>query len=120
MNGDGGGGESKADPKELFLYSPLKVVIFVAMMCGMLVLMYFFYNVMGKLELLNFYLTPSGTNNCQHEPSHAITMFACASAGISNAFSYYLFLFFQYYSNKISTETFKRDGSPSPRKCEGF
>uniref|UniRef100_A0AAQ4R7H6 PA domain-containing protein n=1 Tax=Gasterosteus aculeatus aculeatus TaxID=481459 RepID=A0AAQ4R7H6_GASAC len=38
--------ESKADPKELFLYSPLKVVIFVAMMCGMLVLMYFFYNVM--------------------------------------------------------------------------
>nr|XP_040051553.1 signal peptide peptidase-like 2A isoform X1 [Gasterosteus aculeatus aculeatus] len=46
MNGDGGGGESKADPKELFLYSPLKVVIFVAMMCGMLVLMYFFYNVM--------------------------------------------------------------------------
>ncbi|XP_054472612.1 signal peptide peptidase-like 2A isoform X1 [Anoplopoma fimbria] len=42
----GGGGESKADSGDIFLYSPLKVVIFVAMMCGMLVLMYFFYNVL--------------------------------------------------------------------------
>lgn len=43
----GGGGESKADSGELSLYSPLKVVIFVALMCGMLVLMYFFYKVLG-------------------------------------------------------------------------
>ncbi|XP_078101524.1 signal peptide peptidase-like 2A isoform X3 [Sander vitreus] len=42
----GGGGESKADSGELSLYSPLKVVFFVALMCGMLVLMYFFYNVL--------------------------------------------------------------------------
>lgn len=51
LNGgaDGGeGGGNKADSGELFLYSPLKVVIFVAMMCGMLVLMYFFYNVLGE------------------------------------------------------------------------
>ena len=46
--GGGGGGENKADSGELFLYSPLKVVIFVAMMCGMLVLMYYFYNILGE------------------------------------------------------------------------
>lgn len=46
-SGGGGGGESKADSGELSLYSPLKVVIFVALMCGMLVLMYFFYKVLG-------------------------------------------------------------------------
>lgn len=44
----GGGGENKAESGELSLYSPLKVVIFVAFMCGMLVLMYFFYNVLGE------------------------------------------------------------------------
>ncbi|CAG5852997.1 unnamed protein product [Menidia menidia] len=43
---EGGGGESKADSGELSLYSPLKVFIFVAMMCGMLVLMYYFYNIL--------------------------------------------------------------------------
>lgn len=51
MSGDvagGGGGEGKAESGELFLYSPLKVVFFVAMMSGMLVLMYFFYNILGE------------------------------------------------------------------------
>lgn len=48
--GGGGGGENKADSGELSLYSPLKVVAFVAMMCGMLVLMYFFYNVLGECD----------------------------------------------------------------------
>uniref|UniRef100_A0A3B4TI37 Signal peptide peptidase like 2A n=1 Tax=Seriola dumerili TaxID=41447 RepID=A0A3B4TI37_SERDU len=52
----GGGGESKADSGELFLYSPLKVVIFVAMMCGMLVLMYFFYNVLVYVIIAIFCL----------------------------------------------------------------
>ncbi|XP_056237708.1 signal peptide peptidase-like 2A isoform X2 [Seriola aureovittata] len=51
-----GGGESKADSGELFLYSPLKVVIFVAMMCGMLVLMYFFYNVLVYVIIAIFCL----------------------------------------------------------------
>lgn len=45
-----GSGENKGDGGDLFLYSPLKVVIFVAMMCGMLVLMYFFYSVLGEWE----------------------------------------------------------------------
>lgn len=43
-----GGGESKEENGELALYSPLKVIFFVALMCGMLVLMYFFYNILGE------------------------------------------------------------------------
>lgn len=42
------GADGKADSGEVFLYSPLKVFIFVALMCGMLVLMYFFYHVLGE------------------------------------------------------------------------
>ncbi|KAM9366343.1 signal peptide peptidase-like 2A isoform 2-T2 [Symphorus nematophorus] len=52
----GGGGESKADSGELFLYSPLKVVFFVALMCGMLVLMYYFYNVLVYVIIAIFCL----------------------------------------------------------------
>lgn len=44
------GGENKADSGELFLYSPLKVVFFVALMCVMLVLMYYFYNYLGEWD----------------------------------------------------------------------
>ncbi|GAA6217724.1 signal peptide peptidase-like 2A isoform X1 [Lates japonicus] len=54
--GGGGGGEHKADSGELSLYSPLKVVIFVAMMCGMLVLMYYFYNVLVYIIIAIFCL----------------------------------------------------------------
>ncbi|XP_062244303.1 signal peptide peptidase-like 2A isoform X2 [Platichthys flesus] len=51
-----GGEDSKADSGELSLYSPLKVVFFVAMMCGMLVLMYFFYNVLVYIIIAIFCL----------------------------------------------------------------
>ena len=44
----GGGDEDKADSGDLSLYSPVKVVIFVALMCVMLVLMYFFYKWLGE------------------------------------------------------------------------
>ncbi|XP_044058552.1 signal peptide peptidase-like 2A isoform X4 [Siniperca chuatsi] len=54
--GVGGGGENKADSGELFLYSPLKVVFFVALMCGMLVLMYFFYSVLVYVIIAIFCL----------------------------------------------------------------
>ncbi|KAM3876924.1 signal peptide peptidase-like 2A [Diretmus argenteus] len=50
----GGKGENKADSGDLSLYSPLKVVIFVALMCGMLVLMYFFYNVLVYIIIAIF------------------------------------------------------------------
>ncbi|XP_029284446.1 signal peptide peptidase-like 2A isoform X2 [Cottoperca gobio] len=57
LNGvSGGGGDGKADSGELFLYSPLKVVFFVALMCGMLVLMYFFYNVLVYAIIVIFCL----------------------------------------------------------------
>ncbi|XP_045888764.1 signal peptide peptidase-like 2A isoform X2 [Micropterus dolomieu] len=52
----GGGGENKVDSGELFLYSPLKVVFFVALMCGMLVLMYYFYNVLVYVIIAIFCL----------------------------------------------------------------
>ncbi|XP_041644875.1 signal peptide peptidase-like 2A isoform X2 [Cheilinus undulatus] len=51
-----GGEESKADSGELFLYSPFKVVVFVALMCGMLVLMYFFYNILVYIIIAIFCL----------------------------------------------------------------
>ncbi|XP_041797746.1 signal peptide peptidase-like 2A isoform X2 [Chelmon rostratus] len=51
-----GGGDSKVDSGELFLYSPLKVVFFVALMCGMLVLMYFFYNTLVYVIIAIFCL----------------------------------------------------------------
>uniref|UniRef100_A0A3Q3KXM8 Uncharacterized LOC113122441 n=1 Tax=Mastacembelus armatus TaxID=205130 RepID=A0A3Q3KXM8_9TELE len=51
-----GGGESKAESGELSLYSPLKVVIFVLLMCGMLVLMYFFYNILVYVIIAIFCL----------------------------------------------------------------
>ncbi|XP_074467494.1 signal peptide peptidase-like 2A isoform X2 [Sebastes fasciatus] len=59
LSGDvagGGGGEGKAESGELFLYSPLKVVFFVAMMSGMLVLMYFFYNILVYIIIAIFCL----------------------------------------------------------------
>ncbi|XP_060896410.1 signal peptide peptidase-like 2A isoform X1 [Labrus mixtus] len=52
----GGGEDNKSDSGELFLYSPLKVVFFVALMCGMLVLMYFFYSVLVYIIIAIFCL----------------------------------------------------------------
>ncbi|XP_029000997.1 signal peptide peptidase-like 2A isoform X2 [Betta splendens] len=52
----GGGKGSKEDSGELSLYSPLKVLIFVALMCGMLVLMYFFYNILVYIIIAIFCL----------------------------------------------------------------
>ncbi|KAM7406371.1 hypothetical protein PAMP_000750 [Pampus punctatissimus] len=52
----GGSGENKADSGELSLYSPLKVFIFVALMCGMLVLMYYFYNILVYIIIAIFCL----------------------------------------------------------------
>lgn len=56
INSVAGGGESKADSEQLLLYSPLKVVLFVGLMCAMLVLMYFFYNVFVYIIIVLFCL----------------------------------------------------------------
>lgn len=50
------GAEGKGDSGQLSLYSPIKVVIFVAMMCGMLVLMYFFYHILVYIIIAIFCL----------------------------------------------------------------
>lgn len=42
-------GEEKSDSGDLTLYSPLKVVLFVVLMCVMLVLMYFYFKYLGEL-----------------------------------------------------------------------
>ncbi|XP_074523285.1 signal peptide peptidase-like 2A isoform X2 [Halichoeres trimaculatus] len=52
----GGNDENKPDSGELFLYSPLKVIFFVALMCVMLVLMYFFYNILVYVIIAIFCL----------------------------------------------------------------
>ncbi|KAM4744519.1 signal peptide peptidase-like 2A isoform 2-T2 [Anableps anableps] len=50
----GGEGEHKADSSRVFLYSTLNVVIFVILMCGMLVLMYYFYNILVYIIIAIF------------------------------------------------------------------
>ncbi|XP_029903992.1 signal peptide peptidase-like 2A isoform X2 [Myripristis murdjan] len=52
--GGGGRAEGKADSGDISLYSPLKVVIFVALISGMLVLMYFFYNILVYIIIAIF------------------------------------------------------------------
>lgn len=48
--------DSKSDGGELSLYSPLKVGALVLVMCGMLVLMYFFYNILVYVVIVIFCL----------------------------------------------------------------
>ncbi|XP_076850049.1 signal peptide peptidase-like 2A isoform X2 [Brachyhypopomus gauderio] len=49
-------GEDRADSGDLSLYSPLKVLLFVVLMCGMLVLMYFFYKWLVYVVIVIFCL----------------------------------------------------------------
>uniref|UniRef100_A0A8D0CED0 Signal peptide peptidase like 2A n=1 Tax=Scleropages formosus TaxID=113540 RepID=A0A8D0CED0_SCLFO len=44
----------RTDSGDVSLYSPLKVVLFVALMCGMLVLMYFFYKILVYVIIVIF------------------------------------------------------------------
>lgn len=59
-----GSGESKADGRELFVYSPLKVVALVLVMCGMLVLMYFFFNILVYVIIVIFCLASANALFC--------------------------------------------------------
>ncbi|XP_077420472.1 signal peptide peptidase-like 2A isoform X2 [Vanacampus margaritifer] len=52
--GGGASGDNKADTGDISLYSPSKVLIFVALMCGMLFLMYYFYNILVYLIIAIF------------------------------------------------------------------
>ncbi|KAJ7994829.1 hypothetical protein DPEC_G00253520 [Dallia pectoralis] len=66
--GGGGGEEEKCDSGDMALYSPLKVVIFVGLMCLMLVLMYFFYRYLVYVIIAIFCL------------SSAAALFSCLDA----------------------------------------
>ncbi|ROL42173.1 Signal peptide peptidase-like 2A, partial [Anabarilius grahami] len=58
-------GDGRSDSGELSLYSPLKVLLFVAMMCVMLVLMYFFYKWLVYVIIVIFCLaSASALYNC--------------------------------------------------------
>ncbi|XP_043998015.1 signal peptide peptidase-like 2A [Gambusia affinis] len=60
----GGAEEHKADSSRV-LYSPLSIIIFVIVMCGMLVLMYFFYNVLVYIIIVIFcFATASALFSC--------------------------------------------------------
>lgn len=63
-----GGGEEKNDSGDLSLYSPLKVVIFVALMCLMLVLMYYFFKYLVYVIIAIFCL------------ASATALFSCVDA----------------------------------------
>ncbi|XP_077375942.1 signal peptide peptidase-like 2A isoform X2 [Festucalex cinctus] len=51
-----GGGETSGDKDggDISLYSPLKVLIFVALMCGMLILLYYFYYILVYIIIAIF------------------------------------------------------------------
>ncbi|KAI2647824.1 Signal peptide peptidase-like 2A [Labeo rohita] len=57
-------GEGQSDSNELSLYSPLKVLLFVAMMCVMLVLMYFFYRWLGESRCRTTFRKCGGAVSC--------------------------------------------------------
>ncbi|XP_050956652.1 signal peptide peptidase-like 2A isoform X2 [Labeo rohita] len=74
-------GEGQSDSNELSLYSPLKVLLFVAMMCVMLVLMYFFYRWLVYVIIVIFCLaSASALYNCLDS---LMTALGCSTLSVS-------------------------------------
>ncbi|KAK2894351.1 hypothetical protein QQF64_012835 [Cirrhinus molitorella] len=74
-------GEERSDGSELSLYSPLKVLLFVAMMCVMLVLMYFFYRWLVYVIIVIFCLaSASALYNCLDS---LMTAMGCGTLSVS-------------------------------------
>lgn len=73
--------EGRGDSSELSLYSPLKVLMFVAMMCVMLVLMYFFYRWLVYVIIVIFCLaSASALFNCLDS---LMTAVGCGTLSVS-------------------------------------
>ncbi|XP_067275301.1 signal peptide peptidase-like 2A isoform X2 [Pseudorasbora parva] len=73
--------EGRSDSSELSLYSPLKVLLFVAMMCVMLVLMYFFYKWLVYVIIVIFCLaSASALYNCLDS---LMTALGCGTLSVS-------------------------------------
>ncbi|XP_067246799.1 signal peptide peptidase-like 2A [Chanodichthys erythropterus] len=74
-------GDGRSDSGELSLYSPLKVLLFVAMMCVMLVLMYFFYKWLVYVIIVIFCLaSASALYNCLDS---LMTAVGCGTLSVS-------------------------------------
>lgn len=75
------GGEERADSGDLTLYSPLKVLLFVVLMCGMLVLMYFFYKWLVYVIIVIFCLaSATALYSCLDATMNAI---GCSKLSVS-------------------------------------
>uniref|UniRef100_A0A9J8D819 Signal peptide peptidase like 2A n=1 Tax=Cyprinus carpio carpio TaxID=630221 RepID=A0A9J8D819_CYPCA len=73
--------DGRSDGSELSLYSPLKVLLFVAMMCVMLVLMYFFYRWLVYVIIVIFCLaSASALYNCLDS---LMTALGCSTLSVS-------------------------------------
>ncbi|XP_047678090.1 signal peptide peptidase-like 2A isoform X3 [Tachysurus fulvidraco] len=74
-------GEERSDSGDLTLYSPLKVMLFVALMCVMLVLMYFFYKYLVYVIIVIFCLaSATGLYSCLEALLNAV---GCSKISVS-------------------------------------
>ncbi|XP_062404860.1 signal peptide peptidase-like 2A isoform X3 [Sardina pilchardus] len=77
-----------ASSQELSLYSPLKVIIFVALMCAMLVLMYFFYRWLVYVIIVIFCLaSATALYSCLDALLNRIGCGTCSFSCLSKDFS---------------------------------
>ncbi|XP_052008378.1 signal peptide peptidase-like 2A isoform X2 [Xyrauchen texanus] len=73
--------DGNSDSSELSLYSPLKVMLFVGMMCVMLVLMYFFYHYLVYVIIVIFCLaSATALHNCLDS---LMTAVGCGTLSVS-------------------------------------
>ncbi|XP_061670508.1 signal peptide peptidase-like 2A isoform X3 [Syngnathoides biaculeatus] len=73
----GASGDNKADSEDLPVYSPIKVLLLVAFMCGVLILMYYFYNILIYVVITIFCIaSASALFNCIHA---VLELMGCAS-----------------------------------------
>ncbi|KAI5616600.1 signal peptide peptidase-like 2A precursor, partial [Silurus asotus] len=74
-------GEDKSDSGDLTLYSPLKVLLFVVLMCVMLLLMYFFYRYLVYAIIVIFCLaSATGLYSCLEALLNAV---GCSKLSVS-------------------------------------
>ncbi|KAM9481870.1 signal peptide peptidase-like 2A isoform 3-T3 [Clarias gariepinus] len=74
-------GEEKSDSGDLTLYSPLKVVLFVVLMCVMLVLMYFYFKYLVYVIIVIFCLaSATGLYSCLEALLNAV---GCSKLSVS-------------------------------------
>ncbi|XP_061621698.1 signal peptide peptidase-like 2A isoform X5 [Phyllopteryx taeniolatus] len=77
----GASGDNKADSEDLPVYSPIKVVLLVAFMCGVLILLYYFYNILIYVVIAIFCVaSASALFNCINA---VLDLLGCASGSFT-------------------------------------